>query len=375
MSTSLAAAVESLEEEIDTRRTRDGPRAILYAVWFVLVACAGRDPAQAECTNTSTESIVNGSDTESYLGLAPAQQRAVVRVQDRNQPDGALCSGVFVKSDWIATAAHCLQIESAQVLVAGPDATTFALPVVTALSNSDQDVALLKVDVSSVPSLPDIEPITVAKPNDPPLVAGQLLEMAGYGLTESGTVRELRFLVEPSSALTATSITVDGSGASGACDGDSGGPLLARDASGHVVLLGTLSLGSSSCRNEDEYVRLDALQGWLTQTLGPPEPAADECGNIDGAGRCLDGMPMWCAGGTLHAATCGGGTACGWEAAQSGFRCVATNVDPCHGVDSNGACFQGVPARCAGGMLALEPCGCGLNCRLDGATGGALCAH
>ncbi len=62
-------------------------------------------------------------------------------------------------------------------------------------------------------------------------------------------------------------IITDGAGVSGACNGDSGGPLLTRDASGELQLAGVLSGGSASCTGVDEYVRADAIADWATARI------------------------------------------------------------------------------------------------------------
>jgi hypothetical protein len=75
----------------------------------------------------------------------------------------------------------------------------------------------------------------------------------------------------------------------------------------------------------------------------------------------------------LVAEPCGDAARCGWDDRELGFRCVARYEDPCLGIDSAGACRDGVAARCDGGKLALHSCGCGMECRIDGKTGGPVC--
>jgi len=94
---------------------------------------------------------------------------------------------------------------------------------------------------------------------------GKHARLAGVGRTERGTLGELRFAEEPIIDVRPNEIWVDGNGASGACDGDSGGPLLGFDTEGRLGVLGVLSRGSSDCRGVDVYVRSSALRPWLAQ--------------------------------------------------------------------------------------------------------------
>jgi secreted trypsin-like serine protease len=56
---------------------------------------------------------------------------------------------------------------------------------------------------------------------------------------------------------------VDGEGRTGACAGDSGGPLLVADSSGQARVAGVLDRGSADCLGLDLYTRIDALADWI----------------------------------------------------------------------------------------------------------------
>jgi hypothetical protein len=218
-------------------------------------------------------------------------------------------------------------IRQPNVLVAAlGDSPAAALPVLETVPHPAADVALLRVDVSAVRGA--LDPLGVADELPHGVDVGARVEFAGYGLTEARTGRELRFATEPITSIEAGSIVVDGHGASGACDGDSGGPLLARGVSGTVRVLGVLAFGSETCVDDDSYERLDALAPWLHATAGPT-PAATDCGNISAEGRCLFGSALWCDGGVLASAECGPEAPCAFSAEAAGFRCVTTAAAPC----------------------------------------------
>ena len=206
------------------------------------------------------------------------------------------------------------------------------------------------------------------------LGVGTAVELAGYGLTETGSSRALRFLVESITQMDASSIVVSGFGASGACDGDSGGPLLVRNPQGSLAVGGVLAMGSSTCNEEDTYLRLDPVLAWIQSTTGAYAAGADACGTIDHVGRCLYGSAVWCDSGGLTAQSCDArGESCGWDAQGGLFRCVDSEADPCRGIDATGACRDNAALRCDHGTLLQTSCApCG-TCRLNSKSGTPAC--
>jgi hypothetical protein len=370
--------------------------AIFAALAYFAVACSGASGTQTPdstdaCPGVSSQAIVGGDARESYLGLPSEQVRAIVSIVDGIEgPDagGPLCSGVFVTSEWIATAGHCLQIQSPIVIVEGDgSAPRTTLPIVRGVAHPSEDVALLQIgagepgadasadveaDASATLALQGMTPIPAGDSSVGRLGTGDAVEMAGYGLTESRQVGSLRFLVESVASIDPSSISVSGFGVSGACDGDSGGPLLMRRADGAVEVAGVLSLGSAACRHDDTYVRLDAIRDWIDSVTGAYDAVDRACGGITDEGRCFYGDAVWCAGGELHAQGCSGGQSCGWNATSAGYRCIASGSDPCDGVDSVGRCADNVALECAAGVLHRQACGCAA-CRIDGISGVPAC--
>ncbi len=325
------------------------------------------------CPSAARPPRIDASPQEVYLGLAEPQTRAIVLVTDGTKPDGAFCSGAFVAPDWVITAAHCLAIPSLVVIaLPGGGEPSLVLPVARTVRHPDYDVALLEVSSSS--KAQSIEPVGIVGSEVVSIGTGVVVEMAGYGITRSHPERALHFLVESVVSSDATTITVSGFDASGACEGDSGGPLLARDRDGSPVVVGVLSAGSAGCRGKDEYARVDTLGDWVKQVVGTPTTGNRACGGITAEGRCLYGDALWCAGAELVAKTCTSGQHCGWDREAAGFRCVDPSADPCSGVDSIGACRGDVTARCTHGALQQSPCTCGATCRSHGQTGAPYCA-
>jgi hypothetical protein len=325
--------------------------------------------------------LVNGAAQENYLGLANAQINAIVQVVDGARLNGALCSGTFVAPAWVVTSRHCLQIVSPKVVVQGQAQTPWAiLPVVASVAHPTEDVALLQVDLAAVDAgIADggvfgVAPMQAGGASVRQLSPGDTVEMGGYGITETRATRSLRFLAESIVRVDPAVITVSGFGSSGACEGDSGGPLLVRGPDGSAVVAAVLSIGSATCLEEDTYVRLDSVQEWIRATIGSQAGGERQCGAITEQGRCLFGQALWCSASTLVAHVCTGATKCGWDPNRAGFGCVDPVADPCRGVDSVGACRDNEALRCRAGVLERETCGNCQTCRIDGKAANPYCA-
>jgi hypothetical protein len=96
---------------------------------------------------------------------------------------------------------------------------------------------------------------------------GRDAELAGYGTTETDATGRRLFTSEKIVEVDDTFITVDGQGRSGACTGDSGGPLLVATNAGEPAVAGILSVGSADCRGIDRYVRVDRAWRWLNKHI------------------------------------------------------------------------------------------------------------
>jgi hypothetical protein len=169
-------------------------------------------------------------------------------------------------------------------------------------------------------------------------------------------------------------VTVTASGHGGACFGDSGGPLLVRDESGAIRVVGLLTRGSSNCLGSDEYVRLSAAAAWLQPALPPGPLSPATCGSLTSVGRCYGSIALWCHSGDLqHDACASQGQGCGWSTQDSGYRCVKDDTDPCLSKNEFGECSDGIAVRCHEGELVQERCDQCSTCARNPLNGWASC--
>jgi len=316
----------------------------------------------------------------SYLGLSVSQASAVVNLT-LTLPDGARlnqCSGVLIAPGRALTAAHCARGEPAfsAELRFGADATAPSAVVVAddREVHLELDLMLLHFDVNELGSVA-VEPLQPPNGPLPPSVLDTVVALGGYGLDEVFREGRRTFAMERIVALDDDALTVEGAGLSGACLGDSGGPLLGRGLDGSVRVYGVLGTGSGDCRGEDRFTRLDRALSWGNlAAAAEPEPPVEPCGAFDVEGRCFGAASVFCDGERLRRELCREPEVCGYDEARAGYRCLAAAADPCGGVSDSGACDGRIAEYCERGAVRRVDCTeCADRCGLSPATGKVAC--
>jgi hypothetical protein len=228
---------------------------------YAVSGCADSDENDCDGIDTSAQALHGGKTF--FAGSRDASVVALLTQFD-DEREARLCSGVFVGPGVVLTAEHCA-VQDARTTISFGDSVEGPVSEVEVhhfVADFDGDLALAVFDPNTSPNTKPIPALA-----DPDIAVGDSVTLAGFGENEKGTVGLLRFVQEPVAELDDQTITVDGMGKSGACVGDSGGPLLWLDSVGELYVIGVLSVGSPSCTDIDVYQRIDPKLADEVQSL------------------------------------------------------------------------------------------------------------
>lgn len=363
----------------EVRRTKPIELASASALWIAGLVGCGANNSDTVCPpdeSQAAQAIVGGTPDESLLGLGPEDKRAIVALWDGLWPTGQLCTGVLVRSNWVLTGRHCLVMPNPVVDIPQEPESFISARIVNSVPHPTLDVALVEIQPGApTTGVAAVRPLCVGLDTESVDWVGQRVELAGYGITESGALDGLRYAVETVFELNDFKIRVDGLGRSGACEGDSGGPMLVRGDDGCPTVAGVLSSGSASCASRDSYIRADLIAKWIDSVVEAEPQTPVGCGAITVEGQCQQGKAFRCVDSLLVVDKCEGKELCGWNEANRRFGCVAASNDPCQGVGSLGRCKENVALTCRAGKLDKTHCGACGSCIYASDNGAPKCSE
>lgn len=221
-----------------------------------IVGCSN-SPIASVCRDES-RALYGVTSSDGPSGMSPQQQAAIGGLID--EADLVLCSAFLVKSGYGITAKHC---SGAVMFTTTLGAQVARVAIGRTFVHPNLDLKLIELPRDALSA---IEPVVLSREAIGPERVGDSVTLAGLGQTEQGTSGQRLFLDETIVGVDDSAILVRGNASSGACHGDSGGPLLARR-DGQWVVLGALSKGSESCRGLDSYDRIDVAVAWIEATI------------------------------------------------------------------------------------------------------------
>ncbi|ACY12697.1 S1 family peptidase [Haliangium ochraceum] len=321
------------------------------------------------CGDTRTApKVYYGTLLPSLVPLTPEQLLSVGSFR--------LCSGTLIAPTWVLTAQHCgLAVGANFCMGDSPSDPDVCIRSSAVYNHPDADITLVELSADARGAVPGVVPLPYMDESLGQEWIGRRAEAAGYGQTETGALGTRYFTAEPIVALDSGFATIDGEGQRGVCFGDSGGPLLIIADDGTVRVAGVLSNGDDTCVGRDNFTRADSYRDWIAKYAGEPQLGEGDqsCVQLGRVGRCETERAVWCGNERVQTEVCAAGTACGWDAGDGGFRCIA-GEDPCGGVDAVGTCDGEIARWCDNGVPQARDCGvCGEIC-LPSVNGvGAYC--
>lgn len=345
-------------------------RPARLALLSLLAAGVGR----AQPVEQIRQPIFFGQRDPGSITLSEGQRLAIGWLHAAGAPGSQFCTGNVITPDVVLTTRHCFDqaldntvefdpIGAAFSVGLGPFDVTATVDIIDSVFHPHRDLVLLRL-AEPITDLAPVEPLPLITTPLADSLAGSTAEAAGHGRTEAEAEKVGLFFVSlPITCVDEHYVEVFGGGTRGICSGDSGGPLLVRQADGRVGILGIEHQGDRSCVGRDYLVRMDRNIAWIDDALGRLQgrTGIDRCNGLTYRGRCVADRVEWCDGDAILFQECGpDGLVCGLLDPQQGIFCR-----PPAACEGEGA------LRCAGGVLLS--CAEGVVTETDCVTQGKVC--
>ena len=222
---------------------------------FILIGCGGggdsssNDPCSA--VRKLNTRIAGGDSCNSTLS------NVALLLTDNGDGTGAECTGSYISSTAILTAAHCVVSQPKSIVVASLNnikngVKYYVNPLYNGSVGSPFDMAIVMVDSSLVGS-----PLPLLISRSPAL--GESVVVYGYGTDENGkeAIARIKSGDAPLRAAFTTfegynlgTVIITSTGSGSTCEGDSGGPVVAKNSNGDYGIIGITRAGPSGCDAE-----------------------------------------------------------------------------------------------------------------------------